>query len=234
MPHLDPALPLIVSHEDWVKVNREQIEREKAHTRERDALNARRRRLPMYRIDKEYAFDGPSGTRSLLDLFDGRRQLILYHFMFGPDAEQGCDGCSMVVDNMGHPAHLHARDISLVLVSRAPLAKLEGFRQRMGWDLPWYSSLNSDFSLDFGLGQKTPSPDRPQGGEMFGLSVFIRDDQDLIYRTYFTQYRGVEYLGSSFSYMDLVPYGRQEEWEDSPAGWPQEPPYQWWKHHDRY
>ncbi len=228
------ALPEVVSKEEWLKAHEEMLAKEKAHSRARDALNAERRCHPMYRIDKDYAFDGPDGKVSLLDLFDGRRQLILYHFMFGPNAEQGCDGCSMVVDNMCHPAHLHARDINLVLVSRAPLEKIEPFKKRMGWDLPWYSSFGNDFSFDFGLGHKTLKAGEYQDGEMFGMSVFIRDDEGNIYRTWFTQHRGVEYLGTSFSFFDIVPYGRQEDWEDSPEGWPKGPRYSWWRHHDRY
>lgn len=228
------AYPKIVSRDEWLAAHKNQLEKEKAHTRARDALNAERRRLPMFRIDKNYAFEGPNGKVNLLDLFDGRRQLILYHFMFGPSAEAGCDGCSMVVDNMGHPAHLRARDINLVLVSRAPLEKIQAYKKRMGWDLPWYSSFGSDFNFDFGLGPKTPQPDQYQDGEMFGLSVFLRDDEHNIYQTCFTQHRGVEYLGSSFSYLDLAPYGRQEDWEDSPAGWPQGPRYEWWRRHDEY
>jgi predicted dithiol-disulfide oxidoreductase (DUF899 family) len=234
MSQPDIRLPEIVSREEWTAANARQIEREKAHTRARDALNAQRRRLPMYRIDKSYVFDGPDGKASLVDLFHGRRQLVLYHFMFGPHASQGCDGCSMVVDNMCHPAHLHARDINLVLVSRAPLDRIEPFRRRMGWTLPWYSSHGSDFNVDFGVGAKQPQTGEYQDGEMFGISVFLRDDQNQVYRSYFTQYRGVEYLGSSFSYMDICPYGRQEDWEDSPEGWPKGPRYSWWRHHDRY
>lgn len=228
------AYPPIVSREEWDTAHQRLLAREKAHTRARDALVAERRRQPMWQLDKHYEFDGPEGRVSLLDLFAGRRQLIIYHFMFGPDATAGCDGCSMVVDNMGHPAHLKARDISLALISRAPLDRIEPFKRRMGWTLPWYSSADSDFNIDWGLSPASPQPDQHQGGEMFGLSVFLRDDDNKIYQTYFTQHRGVEYLGSSFSYMDLVPYGRQEDWEDSPAGWPKGPRYDWWRHHDRY
>lgn len=234
MSDSDTAMPPVVSHDEWLAANQKQIEKEKAHTRARDALNAERRRMPMTRVNKDYVFDGPNGKMSLLDLFEGRRQLILYHFMLGPSAEAGCDGCSMVVDNMCHPAHLRARDINLVLVSRAPLEKIGSYRKRMGWELPWYSSFESDFSFDFGLGPKTPRPDEYQDGEMFGVSVFLRDDEDNIYQTYFTQHRGVEYLGSSFSYLDITPYGRQETWEDSPRGWPQTAPYEWWRRHDEY
>lgn len=215
----------VVSYETWLEASRKQLEKEKAFTRRRDALNAERRRLPMVKIDKHYTFQGPEGEVSLLDLFAGRRQLIVYHFMFDPKWDKGCTGCSMVVDNMGHPAHLHARDTSLALIARAPLAKIETFKTRMGWTLPWYSSFESDFNYDFGR--------TTEEGEMFGLSVFIRDGAN-IYRTYFTTLRGVEYLGGSFSLLDLTPLGRQEEWEDSPEGRPQTPTYQWWRLHDSY
>lgn len=215
----------MVSHDQWWATLQKFHEKEKAFTRQRDALNAERRRLPMEKVEKPYLFDGPNGKISLLDMFEGRRQLIIYHFMFGPDATEGCTGCSMMVDNMGHPAHLHARDISIALVSRAPLEKLDAYKARMNWTLPWYSSQSSDFNHDFGVTTET--------GEMFGLSVFIRDDEN-IYRTYFTTRRGVEYLGSNVSYLDLTPLGRQEEWEDSPEGYPQTPPYQWWRRHDSY
>jgi predicted dithiol-disulfide oxidoreductase (DUF899 family) len=175
------------------------------------------------------SFEGPEGKASLLDLFDGRRQLLLYHFMFGPGApgwpDAGCDGCSMVVDNMTHPAHLNARDISLVLVSIAPLEKIEAYKRRMGWHLPWYSSAGSDFNVDFGVTR--------DGSEWFGLSVFLRDGDD-IYRTYFIDRRGVEALGASWTLLDLTPFGRQEQWENSPKGWPQGPPYDWWRRHDEY
>ncbi len=128
--------PRIVSRAEWLAARKEFLAKEKEFTRQRDALNAERRRLPMVKIEQEYVFDGPNGKAGLLGLFAGRRQLIVYHFMFDPDWDEGCDGCSMVVDNMGHPAHLHARDTSLVLVSRAPLEKIEPFKARMGWTTP--------------------------------------------------------------------------------------------------
>lgn len=219
------AHPRIVSREEWAAARAELLEKEKRATRERDALNAERRRLPMVEVRKEYVFEGPDGQVTLLDLFDGRRQLIVYHFMFDPDWDEGCDGCSMVVDNMGHPAHLHARDTSRVLISRAPLELIEPFKARMGWSLPWFSSDGSDFNYDFGVSGEE--------GESFGVSVFYRID-DRVFHTYFTSGRGVEYLGSNWSYLDLTPLGRQEDWEDSPEGWPQTSPYTWWRHHDRY
>jgi predicted dithiol-disulfide oxidoreductase (DUF899 family) len=222
-------LPQVVSEADWKAAHQELLAKEKEATRARDALAAERRRQPMVRIDKDYVFEGPKGKASLLDLFDGRRQLILYHFMFAPDVEgwpeAGCPGCSMVVDNVGHLAHLHARDTSFVLVSRAPVAQTEAYRERMGWTIPWFSSFDSDFNVDFGV-----TTDR---GETFGLSVFLRDGDD-VYRTYFTSGRGVEALGSIWTFLDLTPLGRQEDWEDSPEGYPQTSRYEWWRRHDEY
>ncbi|HEY8286165.1 MAG TPA: DUF899 domain-containing protein [Chloroflexota bacterium] len=222
-------LPRIVSRDEWLAAREELLTKEKEATRARDALAAERRRLPMVQIDKDYLFEGPDGRASLLDLFDGRRQLIVYHFMFAPGVEgwpsAGCPGCSFFVDQIGHLAHLHARDVSLALVSRAPLAKIESYQQRMGWTIPWYSSSESDFNVDFGLTR--------DDGETFGLSVFLRDG-DRVFHTYFTTGRGVEALGTAWTFLDLTPLGRQEDWEDSPAGWPQTPPYEWWRRHDQY
>ena len=187
----------------------------------------------MVRIDKEYGFEGPGGKATLADLFEGRRQLLLYHFMFGPSQEAGCDGCSMFIDQVGHPAHLNARDTSFAIVSRAPIAKIEAYRARMGWKFPWYSSYESAFNPDFGVGLAEPDPSQYQDGESFGLSVFLRDGAD-VYRSYFTNGRGVEALGPVWTLLDLTPLGRQEEWEDSPEGTPQTPPYEWWRRHDEY
>jgi predicted dithiol-disulfide oxidoreductase (DUF899 family) len=225
--------PPVVSEEEWQVARESLLAREKEATRARDALAAERRRLPLVRIEKDYVFDGPDGKATLLDLFDGRRQLLLYHFMFGPNQDVGCDGCSMVVDQIGHLAHLHARDTSFALVSRAPFAKIAAYKDRMGWTIPWYSSYETDFNVDFGVSPATPQPDVYQDGESFGLSVFLRDG-DGVFRTYFTTARGVEALGSVWSYLDLTPLGRQETWEDSPAGYPQTKPYEWWRRHDEY
>ena len=222
-------LPPIVSPAEWQGARDNLLLKEKAATRARDALAAERRRLPMVRIEKDYVFEGPDGRASLGDLFEGRRQLLLYHFMFGPGAggwpSAGCPGCSMFVDQVGHLAHLHARDTSFVLVSRAPLAKIKPYQKRMGWTIPWFSSSGSDFNNDFGV--------TTDEGETFGLSVFFRDGEP-VFRTYFTDGRGVEALGSVWTFLDLTPLGRQENWEDSPAGWPQTPPYEWWRRHDEY
>lgn len=228
-----PSPPEVVTADEWRTALEALRAQEKEQMRRGDALAAERRRLPMVAIEKDYAFEGPEGKATLLDLFDGRPQLILYHFMFGPSEDEGCGGCSMFVDNLGHLAHLRARDTSFALISRAPLAKLEAFRRRMGWDVPWYSSFESDFNVDFGVGSAEPQPDRHQDGETFGLSVFIRDGER-VYRTYFTDRRGVEPLSSNWALLDLTPLGRQEEWEDSPPGRSQSPPYGWWRLHDEY
>jgi predicted dithiol-disulfide oxidoreductase (DUF899 family) len=226
-------LPPVVSATDWQRAHDALLAKEKEATRARDALAAERRRLPMVRVDKDYAFAGPEGKAGLPDLFEGRRQLLLYHFMFGPNQDAGCDGCSMFVDQIGHLAHLHARDTTFALVSRAPLAKITAYRERMGWAIPWYSSFDSDFNVDLGLSPEAPQPGVYQDGETFGLSVFLRDG-DSVFRAYFTTSRGVEALGSVWTLLDLTPLGRQELWEDSPAGYPQGKPYEWWRRHDEY
>jgi predicted dithiol-disulfide oxidoreductase (DUF899 family) len=226
-------LPPVVSQQEWQAALEAVRAKEKEHTRARDALAAERRRLPRVQIDKEYVLEGPDGKASLLDLFEGRRQLLLYHFMFGPNQEVGCDGCSMFVDQVGHLAHIHARDTSFALASRAPIAKIEPYRKRMGWTIPWYSWFGGDFGVDFGTSPETPRVGAYQDGENFGLSVFIREG-DEVFRTYFTTSRGVEALGSVWTFLDLTPLGRQEEWEDSPDGYPQGKPYEWWRRHDEY
>ena len=223
------SLPPVVSEQEWQAAREELLAKEKAHMRAGDALAAERRRLPMVRIDKDYVFEGANGQARLIDLFEGRPQLALYHFMFGPGApgwpDAGCHGCSFVIDNLGHLAHLHARDVTFAAVSLESLEKIEAYRKRMGWDIPWYSSAGTDFNADFGR--------TTERGEMFGLSVFLRDGDD-VYRTYFTENRGVEGLGTAWSYLDLVPFGRQETWEDTPEGRPRSEPYQWWRRHDEY
>jgi predicted dithiol-disulfide oxidoreductase (DUF899 family) len=226
-------LPPVVSEAEWQAALEEHRAKEKQATRARDALAAERRRLPRVLIDKLYTFRGRQGEATLPDLFEGRPQLLLYHFMFGPSQDAGCDGCSMVADNVGPLAHLHARDTSFAMVSRAPLDKIEPYRERMGWEIPWYSSFESDFNIDFGVGLETPDREQYQDGESFGLSAFIRAGDD-VYRTYFTHARGIELLLSPFVLLDWSPLGRQEDWEDSPEGYPQTPPYQWWRRHDEY
>ncbi len=218
-------LPPIVSPEEWQAARDGLLVKEKEATRALDALAAERRRLPMTAFPKEYVFEGPEGRASLLDLFDGRRQLIVYHFMMDPGSDQYCKGCSTFTDNIGNLVHLRARDTTMVLSSPAPPARIQAFRDRMGWTLPWYSSQaadpDADFNADCGL----------NGG--FGLSVFLRDE-DRVFRTYFTASRGVDRLRLDFNLLDLTPLGRQESWEDSPEGWPQSAPYQWWRLNDEY
>lgn len=210
----------VVSRQEWEAARQKLLVKEKEATRARDALAAERRRLPVVLVDKEYVFEEAQGNLGLADLFDGRRQLIVYHHMLRPSDRNPCPGCSMFVDNIGNLAHLHARNTSLVLVSRAPIDEIEHFRRRMGWSIPWYSSRDQ-FNADFGV------------NEGFGLNVFFRDGGS-IYRTYFTNGRGVEALGSNWTFLDLTLLGRQETWEDSPDGWPQTAPYEWWYLHDEY
>lgn len=221
--------PKIVDDAEWQKARDALLVKEKAATKARDALAAERRRLPMVNVDKEYVFTGPNGKMSLLDLFEGRRQLILYHFMFAPPVDgwpdAGCVGCSMVTDQFGRIEHFHARDTSFCLVSRAPLKNIEKFNKRMGWTYPWYSSDGTTFNEDFGL--------TTEKNETYGLSVFIHDDNNDVYRTYFTNGRGVEGL-NIWTLLDLTPLGRLEEWEDSPNGGPRTKPYVWWRRHDEY
>lgn len=213
--------PEIASREDWQKARAALLEKEKALTRAHDALAAERRRLPWVRVDKDYSFKSPEGTLTLNDLFEGRRQLIVYHHMLRPADPSPCAGCCMFVDNLGHAAHLNARDTTLALVSSAPVGEIEAFRRRMGWPQRWYSVEDSTFNEDFGV----------TGG--FGLNVFIHEG-DTVFHTYFTSGRGVEALGSNWTFLDLTPLGRQESWEDAPEGISQTAPYQWWRLHDEY
>lgn len=199
------SLPEVVSRDEWVKAREELLVREKAATRARDELNAERRRLPMVGIDKPYVFEGPDGRASLLDVFEGRSQLVVYHFMFDPEWDAGCRSCSGFVDQVGHPRGLHIRNTTLALVSRAPYARIVPFKQRMGWSLPWYSSFDSDFNRDFGV--------TTDDGESPGVSVFLRDG-DRVFHTYSAADRGVDGLGGTTSFLDLTALGRQEEWEE--------------------
>ncbi|MDX6526724.1 MAG: hypothetical protein QOI43_2235 [Gaiellales bacterium] len=219
------AMPKIEREAEWQDARAAQLVKEKAATRALDALAAERRRLPMVRIDKDYVFEGLDGDVRLADIFEGRRQLLIYHFMFGPGEQEPCAGCSSFTDNVGNLSHLHARDTTYALMSRAPLDELLEYEQRMGWDLPWYSSFGNDFNRDFGL--------TTDAGETFGLHAYLRDGDD-VFLTYRTNARGVDRLRLDFNLLDLTPYGRQEEWEDSPEGWPQTPAYRWWRRHDEY
>ena len=218
-------MPPIVSRSEWQKVRADLLVREKELIRLKDSVSAERRRLPMVEITEDYKFDTEAGPASLVDLFDGRTQLIVQHFMFAPDWEEGCDGCSLMADHIGPLSHLHAKDTSFVLVSRARLPKLLEFRTRMGWKLPWVSSAGSTFNDDFGA--------TVDGEEIHSVSVFLRDG-GRVFHTWQTFNRGEEPFVVVFDLLDLTPYGRQETWEDSPGGWPQQPPYEWMRLADSY
>ena len=239
--------PRVVSRDEWLAARRELLAEEKEFTRRRDALNTKRRELPMVEIDKEYIFLGPDGQASLPDLFKGRGQLLVYHFMFEPDWDEGCKSCSYLADGIGHVAHLHARDTTLVMISRAPLPKLEAFRQRMGWAVPWYSSFGSDFNYDFRVTIDPAvapveynyrdldelGPDW-QGwtGEMHGISAFLRGG-DRVFHTYSSYARGTDMVNGTNQWLDLTARGRQEDWEH-PSGRSDGPLLSWLRHHDRY
>jgi predicted dithiol-disulfide oxidoreductase (DUF899 family) len=210
------AHPPIATRDEWLAARKTLLAHEKEVTKHYDSVSAERRRLPMVKLEKTYIFDGPEGKRSLLDLFDGHRQLIVYHFMFDPAWENGCDGCTGFVNELADLSMLPARDTQFVLISRAPLEKLQAYKARKGWDRPWYSSFGSDFNYDFQV-----TTDK---GETHGLSVFFRIDDD-VFHTYSTYNRGTESLTDSYRLLDMTPYGRQEDWEDSPSGWPQHPTY---------
>jgi len=218
-------LPPIVTPEEWKAAREDLLVKEKELTRARDALAAERRRMPRLAIEKDYEFEGPDGIVSLPDLFAGRRQLVVYRFFFDHDVDGwpkvGCRGCSMVADQVAHPAHLNARDTTLAFVSRAPQPEIERLKARMGWELiPWYS-LTDDFDSDFDV------------GEWHGTNAFLRDGER-IFRTYFIDKRGDEVMGGTWSYLDITALGRQEIWEDSPEGYPQTQAYGWWNRHDEY
>ncbi|WP_240135354.1 DUF899 domain-containing protein [Streptomyces sp. MUM 178J] len=216
--------PPVVSPQEWEAARQRLLAEEKALTRARDALAARRRRMPWQAVEKEYAFEGPEGRVGLLDLFHGRRQLIVYRAFHEPGVsgwpDHACVGCSMLADHVGHLAHLNARDTTLVFASRASQPDIERVKARMGWTMPWYT-ITDDFDADFGV------------DEWHGTNAFIREG-DAVFRTYFINVRGDEALGSTWSYLDMTALGRQETWEDSPEGYPQTPPYEWWHWHDEY
>ena len=224
-------MPPVVSPEEWRAAREQLLVREKELTRARDALAAERRRMPRMEVEKTYRFEGPDGPASLLDLFAGRRQLIVYRAFYEPGItttaegtsypERGCVGCSFGADQVAHPAHLNQRDTSLVYASRAPQDKIQGLRQRMGWEhIPWYT-ITDDFDADFDVDQ------------WHGHNAFYRDG-DRVFRTYFIDGRGDEALGTTWAYLDMTALGRQEAWEDSPEGYPQTKPYGWWNYHDNY
>jgi predicted dithiol-disulfide oxidoreductase (DUF899 family) len=210
-------LPKVVSRQEWLEARAALLEKEKEVTQARDMIVAERKKLPMVKVEKEYRFEGPQGTVSLLDMFEGRKQLIVRHFMFGPDQEEGCIGCSMQTDSVGELAHMWARDTSFALVARAPLAKTEPFRARMGWTYPWYSSFGSDFNWDFEV--------TTEQGESPGVSAFLRDG-DEIFHTYSIFDRGGDIFKNFYNYLDITFMGRQED--------QLEHPWDWWRYKDRY
>ncbi len=216
--------PPTVSRAEWDAAREKLLANEKALTRARDALAAERRRMPWMAVEKAYRFEGPSGAATLLDLFEGRRQLIVYRFFFEPGVsgwpERGCGGCSFLADQVADLAHLHARDTTLAFASRAPQPDIARWKARMGWTMPWYT-VTDDFDVDFDV------------GEWHGTNAFVRDGEK-VFRTYFIDNRGDEAMGSTWNYLDITAFGRQEDWEDSPEGYPQTPPYSWWRLHDEY
>ena len=234
--HTTGIRPAIVSRDEWTAARKQLLVKEKEFNRQRDALSAARRKLPMVAIDKEYVFQGPAGRRTLANLFDGKRQLLVYHFMFGPDDKEGCPACSFVADNFaGSLVHLAARDTAFAVISRAPLDKIEPFKKRMGWAFPWLSSFGTDFNDDFQVtlderhavynyAPVSAQPaERPQEGEREGLSVFLRDG-DRVFHTYSTYQRGIDAFLNTYNFLDLTPLGRQEE----------DGIMRWLRHHDKY
>ena len=237
----EPAIPQVATQDAWLAQRKALLAKEKALTKAQDALNAERRRLPMVRVDKEYVFDGPDGKVTLAGLFDGKKQLIVYHFMFDPADAAGCPGCTGYINAIGDLSYLKERDTAFVIVSRAPLPKLQAYKAAHGWTIPWYSSFGSDFNYDYHVTlDESVAPleynykDKAEleatsgvgkvNGEMPGASVFFKVGDD-IFHTYSTYARGGEYLTSATTLLDITPYGRQEDFEVSPPGWPQRPTY---------
>jgi len=233
--------PPIVSRDQWLAERKKLLANEKDLTHHKDRINADRRRLPMVKLEKDYVFDGSNGKKSLEELFEGRRQLIVYHFMFDPAWEKGCTGCTGFIDALGDLSMLKDRQTTFVVISRAPLPKLEAYKAERGWDISWFSSFGSDFNYDFHATvdkkvapvesnyrtqaelEATRGTDLPKG-ETHGLSVFFRMDDD-VFHTYSTFARGAESRTNAYELLDITPYGRQEDFEDSPPGWPQKPTY---------
>jgi len=228
----------VVSREAWTKARVEFLAQEKEFTRLRDKINADRRALPWVRVEKKYVFEGPQGKETLAQLFGGKEQLIVQHFMMGPDWEHGCKSCSFWADNYANiPVHLAHRDVTLLAVSRAPLAKIEAFKQRMGWGFKWVSSNGSDFNFDYGVSftpeqyaagkaQYNFAPFQSEMDEMPGISVFFKDADAAVYHTYSTYSRGLDMMNGAYHYLDLAPKGRDEA--NLPAT------MSWLRHHDRY
>jgi predicted dithiol-disulfide oxidoreductase (DUF899 family) len=231
-------LPRVVSEAEWLVARKQLLTEEKEFTRQRDALSAKRRKLPMVKIEKEYVFEGRNGKESLADLFDGRSQLIVYHFMFAPDWDEGCPHCSFWADNFNNIiVHLNQRDLTMVAISRAPLKKLQDFEKRMGWTFKWLSSGGNDFNYDYNAsfseedvraGVKTYNfnTQAPFVTDHPGVSVFYKNKDGSIFRTYSAYSRGIDMLNTAYNYLDLVPKGRDEGSLESPQGWVD--------YHDRY
>jgi predicted dithiol-disulfide oxidoreductase (DUF899 family) len=229
--------PEIVSETEWLVARKDLLTREKEFTRQRDALSAARRHLPMVKIDKEYCFEGPNGRATLSDLFEGRRQLIVYHFMFGPGWEEGCKSCSYLADHFdGANWHLPHRDVTFVVISRAPLSELTPYRKRMGWRFKWLSSHGSDFNFDYHVSATKVEKEQEKmfynyevdellSDEMPGLSVFYKDKEGQIFHTYSTYGRGLDLLVGAYNLLDLVPKGRDENPEST---------MDWVRRHDQY
>ena len=233
--------PPIVSRDRWLAERKKLLAHEKEFTKQLDRVNAERRRLPMVKIEKDYVFDGPAGKQGLAALFDGRRQLIVYHFMFDPKWDKGCSGCTGSVDAPGDLSRLKKSDTTFVVISRAPLVKLDAYKAKRGWSIPWFSSFGSDFNYDLHvtldanvapveynyrpkaemLTRKTPNGTE---GEEHGLSVFFAFDGE-VFHAYSAYGRGTGCLTDAYALLDSTPYGRQQDFEDSPAGWPQKPTY---------
>ncbi|TEA04121.1 DUF899 domain-containing protein [Mycobacteroides salmoniphilum] len=218
--------PPIVSAQDWAIAHQQLLTEEKAFTRARDALAAKRRRMPWTEVDASYRFEGPEGPVTLVDLFQGRRQLIVYRAFIDPGTgdwpEHGCTGCSLMADHIGNLAHLNARDTTLIYASRGSQADLDRIKARMGWHHPWYTiAADSSFDRDFDV------------DDWHGTNAFIRDG-NRVYRTYFIKNRGDEAFNNTWTFLDMTALGRQETWEDSPEGYPQSPAYEWWDWHDEY
>src|SRR5579885_2274454 len=228
--------PPVASYEEWLVARKELLQHEKEAMRHKDRVAAERRRLPMVKITKEYVFAGPEGKRTLADLFEGQTQLIVYHFMYGPEDKAACMGCTSFVNALGDLSLLKERNTNFVLISRGQLDKLLAYKEKMGWTCPWYSSFSSDFNYDYHatldkskvpieynyMTEEQLEARRGKGnveGEDHGLSVFFRDGDEL-FHTYSTYARGTESLTDSYALLDVTPYGRQEDWEDSPPGWP--------------
>jgi predicted dithiol-disulfide oxidoreductase (DUF899 family) len=227
----------VVSQEEWLVARKAHLAKEKELTRRRDELSAARRALPWVKVEKRYVFDGPDGQETLAELFDGRSQLMVYHFMLGPDWEQGCPSCSYVADHIdGANLHLPQRDVTLLAVARAPLARIEAFKQRMGWRFKWVSSYRSDFNYDFHVsftqeelakGEVDYNYGMTEGhDELPGLSVFYKNENGTVFHTYSTYARGLDMLIGAYNYLDLAPKGRDE------AGFSHT--MAWVRHHDRY